>query len=224
MAVTLTVQQLAHRLRLIADPAEMVEEPQLTVLTGLLTAATALVVQYAPNAPDAIQNEGATRLAGYLYDVPPGQAGRSQNPIRDSGAMAILSSYRVQRAYALDSDPTPPPAGALPTIRVALGWAPALPITAGAFGAVSAAPARIGHFYELLATLPASPSEGYQCVAVSPGFAFYEMRSLASEPEALGYIPGPMLDLGGESFNTWYSDTPYSDSPGGEWRVIVREV
>lgn len=102
MAVTLTVQQLSYQLRLVADTTDTVEEPQLSVLTGLLDTATALVNRYAPHAPDAVHNEAATRLAGFLYDVPPGQAGRMQNPIRDSGAMALLSSYRIQRAHALE--------------------------------------------------------------------------------------------------------------------------
>lgn len=104
MAVTLLVQQLAYALRLAADVTDTIEEPQLTVLNGLLASATALVQQYAVRAPDAIHNEAAIRLAGFLYDVPPGANRRQLNPMRDSGAVALLSSYRVQRAVALEDD------------------------------------------------------------------------------------------------------------------------
>ena len=102
MAVTLTVQQLAYSLRLLADTTESVEEPIAGVLSGLLGSTSALVLQYAPRAPDAIHNEAATRLAGFLYDVPPGANRQSINPMRDCGAMSLLSSFRVQRATVLD--------------------------------------------------------------------------------------------------------------------------
>ena len=69
MAVELTAQQLAYRLRLIADVDTALEEPQLSVVNGVLAAATDLVMRYAPNAPDGIHNEAATRLAGFLYDT-----------------------------------------------------------------------------------------------------------------------------------------------------------
>ena len=101
MAVTVTAQQLAYRMRLTADVDTALTEPQLTVVTGILAAASALVLKYAATAPDAVHNEAVTRLAGYLYDVPPG-SGRAANAMRDSGAMALLSSYHVQRAVPLD--------------------------------------------------------------------------------------------------------------------------
>jgi len=103
MAVTLTTQQLAYRMRLTADTETALEEPQLSVVKGVLAAATELVVRYAPGAPDDIHNEAATRLAGFLYDTPPGSR-QWQNPMQQSGATAILSVWRVQRATALDAD------------------------------------------------------------------------------------------------------------------------
>ena len=104
MAVTLTSTQLAYRMRLIADTEEVLAEPQLTVVSGILAAATALVQKYAPGAPDAIHNEAVTRLAGFLFDTPPSGSRQWQNPMQQSGATAILSAYRVLRAVAIETD------------------------------------------------------------------------------------------------------------------------
>lgn len=108
MAVTLTVPQLAYALRLQADTTTDVEEPINGVLAGLLSAATELVIAYAPTAPDAIHNEAVTRVSGYLYDVPPGANRRDMNPMRDSGAMPLLARYHVQRATSLAEDGAAP--------------------------------------------------------------------------------------------------------------------
>ena len=102
MAVTLTVQDLVYAIRLLADTTDTLEEPQLGILTRTLASATAQVERYAPGAPADVQSEAAIRMAAYLYDVPPGRTGRSQNAFRDCGAIALLSSWRVQRATALE--------------------------------------------------------------------------------------------------------------------------
>ena len=104
MAVTLTAQELAYRMRLIADTEEAIEEPQLTVVNAVLDAATALVVRYAPSAPNAVHDEAATRLAGCLYDTPPSGSRQWQNPMQQSGATAVLSSFRVLRARIVGGD------------------------------------------------------------------------------------------------------------------------
>ncbi len=111
MAVTLTARQLAYRMRLVADTSTALEEPQLGVVTAILAAATALVVRYAPLAPDSIHNEGATRLAGFLYDTPPSGSRQWQNPMIQSGATAVLSSYRIQRATPIGGGAQPPSSG-----------------------------------------------------------------------------------------------------------------
>ena len=104
MAVTLTVNELGYAIRLVADTTETIEAPILGVLTDLLATSTQLVTDYAPMAPDSIHNEAARRLAGFLYDAPPsGSGGRWSNPMAQSGAQALLSSYRVRRATALGS-------------------------------------------------------------------------------------------------------------------------
>ena len=97
MAVTLTVTELSAALRLGSTPEETAEA------TRLLAYATAAISRHLGNAyattPDAIVNEAAIRLAGYLFDAPTVSAGAGYaNSLRNSGAAAILLPYRVHRA------------------------------------------------------------------------------------------------------------------------------
>ena len=64
MAVTLTRAQLAVEIRVIADESEAIPAGQAAVLDRTLAAAAALVDGYAPNAPVAVANEAAVRMAG----------------------------------------------------------------------------------------------------------------------------------------------------------------
>ena len=98
MAITLTPAELAAALRLGDAPEETAEA------TRLLAYATEAVsrhlgpVSYA-STPDAIVNEAARRLAGYLYDAPfAASEGRYSNAMRYSGAASALLPYRTHRA------------------------------------------------------------------------------------------------------------------------------
>lgn len=102
MAVTLTA----------ADLAEATGQTS-AVATRLLPVVTELVEKYAPDAPEAIQNEAAIRCAGYLAQQPP-DARRSTTvggvssswatthtaALRHSGAMSLLSPWKRRRARA----------------------------------------------------------------------------------------------------------------------------
>ena len=80
----------------------------------LLGVATELVTRYAPDAPDAISNEAIIRCAGWLAEQP-STAIRSetegdirtsyipmmQSALRHSGAMALLSAWKIRRAGAI---------------------------------------------------------------------------------------------------------------------------
>ena len=85
-----------------------------TTATRLLAVATALVTRYAPAAPDAITNEATIRCAGWLAeqpsaairsetegDVSTSYAPSMQSALRHSGAMALLSPWKVRRAGAI---------------------------------------------------------------------------------------------------------------------------
>ena len=103
MAVTLTATALAEALGV-----------NQTLADRLRPVAVALVERYAPNAPAEIQNEGVIRCAGWLAEQP-NAAIRSErqgdietdfNPsalsaLRHSGAMALLSSWKVRRGGAI---------------------------------------------------------------------------------------------------------------------------
>ena len=93
MAVTLTAAQLAAALRL----GDSVEETAEAV--RLLDYTRRAVFKHAPEASDAIHNEAAIRLAGYLFDQPNAGRGMSfAHAGRNSGAWAILLPYRIHRA------------------------------------------------------------------------------------------------------------------------------
>ena len=104
MAVTITASEVATAIGATEAVAER-----------LLPVARALVERYAPAAPEDIQNEAAARCAGWLKDSPAsglyesqrGERGftlarpHSLGALRSSGAMALLSPWKVRRAGAI---------------------------------------------------------------------------------------------------------------------------
>ena len=101
MAVTLTALELAAELR-VGDGTTALVEPELGIITRLLAAATAAVLEFAPDAPDAIHNTAAARVAAYLYDTNPADGMRPQDILGNSGAQSLLAGFKVERALALE--------------------------------------------------------------------------------------------------------------------------
>ena len=77
-------------------------------------AAAALVEAYAPDAPQAVKNEAVIRCAGWLTGQPSSNirgeaagelsieyAPSMQSALRHSGAMALLTTWKVRRAGAI---------------------------------------------------------------------------------------------------------------------------
>ena len=100
MAVTVTATALAQALGVNQALADR-----------LLPVVTALVQQYAPVAPSAVQDEAAVRCAGWLAEQPAasirsestGDVSTAYNttstsPLRASGAMGLLTFWKVRRA------------------------------------------------------------------------------------------------------------------------------
>ena len=98
------------------DAATLAAAAQLTGKDAarLLAVAMALVEQYAPGAPEAIQNEATVRTAGWLGHTPVGSISRIQTgpreteytpgqtgALRHSGAMSLLAPWKVRRAGAI---------------------------------------------------------------------------------------------------------------------------
>lgn len=82
--------------------------------TRLLPVATALVEQYAPSAPVAVQNEAVVRVCGWMAQTPKTiekvgagnidftyQPALHKAPLRNSGALSLLSSWKKRRAGAI---------------------------------------------------------------------------------------------------------------------------
>ena len=103
MAVTLSESELAGALGVNQALADR-----------LHPVAVALVGRYAPAAPDAVANEAAIRCAGWLADKPSASlqserfgdveiswATGQLSALRHSGAMALLSAFKVRRAGAI---------------------------------------------------------------------------------------------------------------------------
>ena len=98
MAVTRTIAQLSGDLR-IGDGVTAPTGSVLIVLTRIAATATAMVLRYAPDAPDAIHDEAFVRLSGYLFDSDPsGSSPGGPVAMVASGAASICSAFRVRRA------------------------------------------------------------------------------------------------------------------------------
>ena len=96
-----------------ADLAAAIHQSE-AVAARLLKVATEIVERYAPAAPEAIQNEAVVRCAGYLAQHPAdgrreatvggissGWAPTHTSALRHSGAMSLLSPWKVRRAGAI---------------------------------------------------------------------------------------------------------------------------
>ena len=99
----ITAKDLATALRLITSDDDVLDAVQTAQLERLAGVGSALVESYAPAAPDEIKNEASIRVAAFLYDVAPGGVSAPQNAFVSSGAQALLSFWREQRATPIRS-------------------------------------------------------------------------------------------------------------------------
>ncbi len=96
MAVTIDVGQLLEDLYLTQNLAAVLR------LGRMLPAATAIVEEYAPGAPEAVQNRAVSMLCGFWYSQDPAPEYRAQgNSFAFSGAQALLTRWKVRRAGAI---------------------------------------------------------------------------------------------------------------------------
>jgi len=116
MAVTITQGQAAVAIRAATD-ADAVPAPVQTTLGFLMPAATAIILQYAPSAPDDVHNAALIRLLGWLFEADPTDS-RISRAIQVSGAAPLLSQWRVHRAGLVEGQSAPgtviPPGAGLP--------------------------------------------------------------------------------------------------------------
>lgn len=103
MAVTVTLQNAIVAARIAADaasiPASVTASAQI-----LYDGSKAEIEQYAPDAPEAVQNLALVRMLAYLWQLPPGGSARGYtSALRNSGAAGSLSRWRAVR-LGLDDD------------------------------------------------------------------------------------------------------------------------
>ena len=99
MAVTLTVEHLAHALRITPSPTTALTTEQTVTLARLLGAASSMVLNYAALSPDDVANEAVIRLAGWMHDQPPGR--QNADALGLSGARSMLGPWRTRRALGV---------------------------------------------------------------------------------------------------------------------------
>ena len=103
MVVTIDVIAIAADRRLgngVVAPAEPING----ILTRYLVTATAVVEDYAPDAPEGIQNTAASLIVGYLYDAPISDGPRYANALANSGAQLLLSRWQSRRVAIVGDD------------------------------------------------------------------------------------------------------------------------
>ena len=114
MAVKITLSDAIVAARIAADAAS-VPAPVTAAANVLYGAASAQIERYAPSAPSAVQDAALVRMLAYLWELPAADSARGyQSALRNSGAIGLLSAYRVKRAGIIDVPGTgfaPIPAG-----------------------------------------------------------------------------------------------------------------
>lgn len=105
--ITITQPQAAVAIRAATDPDNIPTAIEVT-LSFLFKAAAAIVVEYAPQAPDDVHNVALIRLLGWLWDAEPDQPGIG-NALQTSGASRLLAQWRVHRAGVIEGAAAAPP-------------------------------------------------------------------------------------------------------------------
>ena len=120
MAVKLTLADAIVAARIAADADSI--PPQISAAANVLYgAAAAQIERYAPSAPSAAQDAALVRMLAYLWELPAADSARGyQSALRNSGAIGLLSAYRVKRAGIINPEGsgfapvTPVPGGLTP--------------------------------------------------------------------------------------------------------------
>ena len=120
--MALTRDKLAEALRLTSGGATPAEHQD--AVDRLLAVSNALVMQYAPDAPETVRDEAQVRIAGYLFDRPPETP--SAGAVFYSGAQGLLQPWRkvLRNAEA-------PAAPAVPVPEVPVGPSQPVPPSGG---------------------------------------------------------------------------------------------
>ena len=99
MTASITAAEVAVAIRAATDTEQVPDAAQM-VLDFLVPASIAIVEDYAPHAPRAVQNAAVIRLTGWMYESDPAAA-RVDRGFTISGAANLLSRWREHRAGAV---------------------------------------------------------------------------------------------------------------------------
>lgn len=205
--------------------------------------AVALVEAYAPAAPEAVKLEAAFRVAGWLLDSPasnlaaeevgqqsatyaPGQRGA----LRHSGAMSILSPWKVRRAGAVGGGataprtppptpvPTPPPTpeDTMPTVRFYL-----VDFEAGVSGFPELAGWDAARWVSAGAEVAAPPTA--RAVSVAAPVMCHQRRFTATEKPGIQFRWAAVAVPSGTAAPSHFrrSDDVPADDWGERWRLAT---
>ena len=92
MPVTISAEHLALRIGILVDTAAPIPEYYQHAVDGYLAVCTDFAEGYAPNAPDAVQDEAVVVMAGHLFQAPPTQR-TPANAFVNSGARSLLARH-----------------------------------------------------------------------------------------------------------------------------------
>ena len=128
MAITITASELAEAIGGEDSP---------TIVARVLATASAIVTNYAPAAPDAVQNEAVVRFAGYLFgsdfggvqseSIGPMRVDYATNhaaAFRYSGAAGLLTRYKRRRTGSIDGTQPKPAERRIPPGYDLFLWGP----------------------------------------------------------------------------------------------------
>lgn len=92
MPLSISISELGVALRIAPTTGGVRETQHLEELTRLHRVAEFTIDEYAPEAPQDIQDEAAVLMAGYIFEAPPHNRG-PQNAFYMSGAQSLLSRW-----------------------------------------------------------------------------------------------------------------------------------
>ncbi|MDE0338422.1 MAG: hypothetical protein OXI80_12185 [Caldilineaceae bacterium] len=109
-APNLTTADYAAALGVISAATATLSTEVSAQVERVALAAAALVHEVAPEAPQAIANEAAVRVAAYLFDADPAAGRAPRDVLSASGAASLLGRWRTHRVLAPSGDAPPEPA------------------------------------------------------------------------------------------------------------------
>ena len=93
----ITIHECAVAIRVSAEINELLDPATMAILARMMVTAKDEIVAYSPDCPVETGNVALTRIVGFLWDQSPTALNNApaQNPMRQSGAMALLSFWHT---------------------------------------------------------------------------------------------------------------------------------